>query len=331
MTVAILETTPVPTPAPVETEIKVERQMPWQDLVSPGLLMVGAVEAKTGITSQQMLQAADLDWDVAVRPLWRRMDDGTFKQHSKQREVYRVDNDAELGVCKTRYEVFSNREAFAFGDALVAQGTGKWTVAGQQNDGARVFMVMELGEGFDVLGGDSYQSYLFLRTSHGDGTSISAMVLPFRLQCTNQTSLARREAMSSWSIPHTTTVSARLDEARNALKLTMNYEAEFAKLAEKLAAVKVTDEKAKILLNAIVPQRRARRDDVIADILANYQASPTAAEFRGTGYGLLNGVTEYYDHVKTQRNGNARFESIMFGEGRIVRDGLTTNLLALTA
>lgn len=329
MTVAILETTPVPTPAPVET--KIERQMPWQDLVSPGLLMAGAVESQVGITSQQMLQAADLDWDVAIRPLMRLMNDGSIRPHSKQREVYRVDNEAELGVCKTRYEVFSNREAFAFGDALVAEGTGKWTVAGQQNDGARVFMVMELGEGFDVLGGDSYQSYLFLRTSHGDGTSISAMVLPFRLQCTNQTSLARREAMSSWSIPHTTTVSARLEEARNALKLTMNYEAEFAKLAEQLAAVKVSDEKAKMLLNAIVPKSRARRDNVIADILANYQTSPTAAEFRGTGYGLLNGVTEYYDHVKTQRNGNARFESIMFGEGRTVRDGLTTNLLALTA
>lgn len=322
MTVATVETPVVPTP-------EAARQMPWQDLVSPGLLMAGAVEAKDGITSQQMLQAADLDWDVAVRPLWRRMADGSFKQHTKQREVFRTDTEDELGVCKTRYEVFSNREAFAFGDALVSEGTGKWTVAGQQNGGARVFMVMELGEGFDVLGGDSYQSYLFLRTSHGDGTSISAMVLPFRLQCTNQTALARREAMSSWSIPHTTTVSARLEEARNALKLTMDYETEFAKLAEQLAAIKVTDEKAKALINSIVPQRRARRDDVISDILANYQTSPTAEEFRGTGYGLLNGVTEYYDHVKTQRNGNARFESIMFGEGRVVRDALTTNLLAL--
>lgn len=323
MTVATIETPVIPTPEAV-------RQMPWQDLVSPGIV-AGNVEAKNGLTSQEMLQAADLDWDVAVRPLWRRMADGSFKQHSKQREVFRTDTEDELGVCKTRYEVFSNREAFAFGDALVAEGTGKWTVAGQQNGGARVFMVMELGEGFNVLGGDSYQSYLFLRTSHGDGTSISAMVLPFRLQCTNQSALARREAMSSWSIPHTTTVSARLEEARNALKLTMNYEAEFAKLAEQLAAIKVTDEQVKALINSIVPTKRARRDDVIADIIANYQTSPTAAEFRGTGYGLLNGVTEYYDHVKTQRNGNARFESIMFGEGRIVRDGLTANLLSLAA
>ncbi len=325
MTIATIET-PV-----VNTNIAGERQLPWQELVSPGLMMAGAVESATGIDSQSMLQAADLDWDVAIRPLWRKKNDGVFVEHSKQREVYRVDTEQELGVCKTRYEVFSNREAFAFGDALVKDGTGKWTVAGQQNDGARVFMVMQLGEGFDVLGGDSYQSYLFLRTSHGDGTSISAMVIPFRLQCTNQSNLARREALSSWSIPHTTTVSARLDEARNALQLTMNYEAEFKKLAEQLASLKVTDEQVKALINKVVPMKRARRDDVIADIIANYQSSPTVEEFRGTGYGLLNGVTEYYDHVKTQRNGNARFESIMFGEGRTVRDGITAGLLALAA
>lgn len=327
MTVATIETPAAPAPAST-TE---SRRLPWQDLVSPGLMMAGAVEAKDGITSEQMLEAADLNWDVAVRPLWRRMNDGSFVQHPKQREVYRTDNEYPLGVCKSRYEVFSNREAFAFGDALVSEGTGKWTVAGQQNDGARVFMVMQLGEGFDVLGGDSYQTYLFLRTSHGDGTSISASVIPFRLQCTNQTALARREALSSWSIPHTTTVSSRLEEARKALQLTVNYEAEFAKVAEQLAAVKVSEEKAKALINSIVPARRARRDDVIGDIFANYQTSSTVGEFRGTGYGLLNGVTEYYDHVKRQNNGNARFESIMFGEGRTVRDALTQHLLALAA
>jgi phage/plasmid-like protein (TIGR03299 family) len=323
MTVATIET-------PVVTEPKAIRQMPWQDLVSPGIV-AGNVEAKDGLTSQEMLKAADLDWDVAKRPLWRRMSDGTFKQHSSRSEIYRVDNDAELGDCKSRYVPFQNREAFAFGDALVEQGVGKWTVAGQQNDGKRVFMVMELGEGFDVLGGDSYQTYLFLRTSHGDGTSISASVIPFRLQCTNQSALARREALSSWSIPHTTTVSERLEEARNALKLTMDYEAEFAKLAEQLASVKVTDEQIKMLLNNAVPTNRARRDDVIADVIANIQTSPTAEEFRGTGYWVLNGATEYYDHVKTQRNGNARFESIMFGEGRTVRDALSQAILALAA
>lgn len=305
------------------------RVLPWQGLVTTN--MVGNVESEQGLTSQQMLEAADLDWDVEVRPVLRHMRDGSTPQHSKLREVIRKDTEQELGFCRTRYEVFHNREAFAFGDELVAEGTGKWVVAGQQNDGARVFMTMKLGEGFDVLGGDAYQSYLFIRTSHGDGTSIQASVIPFRLWCINQSSLARREAKSTWSIPHTTTVADRVAEARQALKLTMDYEAEFKKIAEQIAAVKITDERAKALIASVIPERRSRRDDVIADILSNYQTSPTVEPFRGTGYGLFNGLTEYMDHVKVQRSDNARFESIMFGEGASARNKLITNLMALAA
>jgi phage/plasmid-like protein (TIGR03299 family) len=270
-----------------------------------------------------------MDWEVAARPLWRRLDSGEFEQHPKWREVYRTDNEGTLGVCRGRYEIFNNREAFAFGDELVSEGTGKWVTAGQQVGGARVFMVMKLGEGFDVLGGDSYQSYLYLRTSHGDGTSISASVIPFRLWCTNQNGAAIREAKSSWSIPHTTTVTARVEEAREALKLTMNYEAEFKKLADQLAAVKISDDKAKQLIASVFPENRARRDDIIADVISNYQSSPTVEPFRGTGYGLYNGLTEYMDHVKVQRNSNARFNSIMYGEGKKVQDQLLDNLRAL--
>lgn len=317
MTVELTETAPVPAP----------RRMSWEGLTT--LNMVGNTESEAGLTSQQMLEAANLDWDVDVRPLWRRLSNGEFKQHPKWREVYRTDNEDTLGVCRSRYNTFSNREAFAFGDELVTEGTGKWVTAGDQVGGARVFMVMELGEGFDVLGGDSYKTYLYIRTSHGDGTSISARVIPFRLWCLNQNSAAISSAISEWSVPHTTTVKDRLEEARNALQLTVNYEAEFKKLAEQLASVKVDDDVAKRLISSVFPDTRARRDAIIGDVISNYQTSPTVEPFRGTGYGLYNSLTEYMDHVKVQRNDNARFQSIMYGEGQKVQDTLVKNLLAL--
>lgn len=319
MTIAAIE---APTSEPTAP-----RRMPWAGLVSTN--MVGNVEAEEGLTSEQMLEASNLNWDVDIRPLWRRMNDGSFEQHPKQREVYRVDNEDPLGICRTRYETFSNREAFAFGDALVEQGKGKWVVAGQQAGGARVFMVMKLGEGFEVLGGDSYQNYLYLRTSHGDGTSVSASVIPFRLWCLNQNGLATRQALSNWSVPHTTTVKDRLAEARNTLKLSVDYEAEFKKIADQLASVKVTDEQAKKLIDSVVHPRRARRDDVVTDILENYQHSETVEPFRGTGYGLFNALTEYMDHIQRRRSDNARFESIMHSEGANTRNNLLRNLQAL--
>lgn len=317
MTVELMENAPT----------QVTRRMSWEGLTTVN--MVGNTESETGLTSQQMLEAANLDWDVDVRPLWRRLNNGEFTQHPKWREVYRTDNENTLGVCRSRYNTFSNAEAFAFGDDLVSEGAGRWVTAGDQVGGARVFMVMELGEGFDVLGGDSYKTYLYIRTSHGDGTSISARIIPFRLWCLNQNSAAIKSAISEWAVPHTTTVKDRLEEARNALKLTMNYEAEFQKLAEQLAGVKVNDETAKRLIESVFPANRARRDDIIGDVISNYQTSPTVEPFRGTGYGLYNGLTEYMDHVKVQRNDNARFQSIMYGEGQKVQDQLVRALMAI--
>lgn len=306
-----------------------DRVMPWDGLIEKNF--VGNIEAAQGLDSKSMLQAAGMDWEVGTRPLWRRMDDGKMVQHSKQREVYRLDNQDELGVCKSRYEVFHNREAFEFGDTLTQEGTGKWVVAGQQNGGARVFMVMELGDTFDVLDGDTYQSYLYVRTSHGDGTSVSASVIPFRLWCTNQNGAAIRSAKSTWSIPHTTTVKDRVEEARQALRLTTNYEAEYKKLAEQLVSVKVSNDKAKALISGLIGPKRARRDDMIADIMSNYQTSESVAPYLGTGYGLLNGLTEYMDHLKPRRNGNAQFQSVMYGEGKSYREDLVQNLLALAS
>ena len=323
MTVATIETTDTTTDETTE----VKRVPAWQSLVQTN--MVGNVEAPQGLGSADMLQAAGLDWGVEARPLWRRVGEDQFEQSTKSREVFRTDTGAQLGTVRNRYEVFSNHDAFAFGDELVQEGTGKWVVAGQQNGGARVFMVMKLGEGFEVLGGDSYETYLYIRTSHGDGTSISARIIPFRLWCANQNGAAIASAKSSWSIPHTTTVKARVDEARNALQLSVNYEAEFQKLAEQLADIKVSDDRVKLMLNSIIPERRARRDDMIADIITNYQTSETVEPFRGTGYGVYNAFTEYMDHLKTQRTPNARFESIMHGEGDKLQNKLVAGIQAL--
>jgi phage/plasmid-like protein (TIGR03299 family) len=304
------------------------RQMPWAGLTTN---CVGNTESQDGVDSLTMLQGAGLDWDVAIRPLWIRKNSGEFVQHSKSREVYRTDNEQSLGTVKSRYETFSNREAFAFGDELVNNGDAHWVTAGQQNGGSRVFMTMEIGDGFRVLGEDDYKLFLFLRTSHGDGTSVSASIVPFRVWCLNQSQAVIRERVSTWAIPHTTTIKDRVEEARQSLRLTASYADEFQVLMERLAGVTVTDDKAKLLVGSMIDPNRSRRDAMIEGIMTTYQESATVEPYRGTGYGLLNGVTEYMDHVKRQNSANARFNSIMGGEGAKYRNEIIQNLLALAA
>lgn len=297
------------------------RQLPWSGIAS------GTANNDELLTAQEMLQRAGMDWDVELRPLWRKMSDGSFKEHPKAREVYRCDNEETLGVVRGHYQLFSNREAFAFGDALVESGDAHWAEAGMQLGGARVFMTMKIGEGFTVLGEDDYEMYVFIRTGHDGYVSISASVVPFRVTCLNQNQLVIAKRRTSWTIQHTSSANTRIDEARRSLAITLEYQDEFTQVADKLAVTRVTDHKAEMILDTILPEKRSRRDQMLAEIVAHYNMSPTVEPYRGTAYGLLNALTEYMDHFKRSRSANARFESIMWGEAARARNTLTTILM----
>ena len=300
------EITTARTPRPIPE--LASRRLPWAPLVT------GSADPGEHLTSEELIRKAGLDWGVGIRPLYRKLDNGEFVQHTRVRETYRDDNEQELGAVCTRYEPFSNLDAFKFGDALVETGQGRWVDAGMQARGRRVFMTMLLQE-FSVLGNDPYELYLFLRASHDGTTAVDPFLVPFRVSCTNQMGMVRRQNIFHTSILHTGTIRERAAEAQSALLATVNYQAEFSRIAERLAAEAVSDEKVNAVFKAIVPENRPRRDDMIADMLHVYNTSQDLAGQDPNGYKVLNAVTEYFDHVKNWQNPNSRFNAIMWGEG----------------
>jgi hypothetical protein len=61
-----------------------------------------------------------------------------------------------------------------------------------------------------------------------------------------------------------------------------------------------------------------RRENVLADILSLYESNDRNVfpEQRGTAYNMLNAVTNYVDHARSARGGDAgRYESALFGHG----------------
>jgi phage/plasmid-like protein (TIGR03299 family) len=292
------------------------RKLPWEGIAS------GKADEGELLTSQQMLGKAGLDWDVEIRPLWRKLSDGTFQQHPRAKEVYRTDNEESLGTVRGHYHPFPNREAFAFGDALVESGDGHWAEAGMQLGGARVFMTMKIGESFQVLGEDAYDMYVFIRTGHDGYVSISASVVPFRVECLNQNQLVLSRRRTSWTIQHTSSVKTRIAEARRSLAITREYQDEFSRIAERFAMIRISNVQAERLIDSVIPEKRSRRAQMITEIVNLYRSSPTIDPYRGTAYGLLNGLTEYMDHHRRQRSANARFESTMWGEAARARNAL---------
>jgi len=68
---------------------------------------------------------------------------------------------------------------------------------------------------------------------------------------------------------------------------------------------------------------KARRAEARSMVLGIYDCSPTVSEFAGTGWGFLQSVSEYVEHVAIPRGGDAgvarRAEGMLFGDGPATR------------
>lgn len=331
--VAVLE--PVTEPVTADTTIAppATRQLPWAGIAT------GSANENELLTSAEMLARAGLDWEVGIRPYQRLIRPATYTEgklvtaaeyepSGRMHETYRLDNGTELGAVRRRYEVLQNREAFEFGDSLVTGGKGRWVTGGQQSGGSRVFMTMLLDEEFQVLD-DTFVTYMFFSTSHDGSRAISAYITPIRVFCTNQTGIVRDNNFGRFNIQHTPSMQGKLANAAESIRVAGEYSTLLKAEAEKLAAVQVDEDKAKLIIASVIPQRRARREEMVEEIVAHTQSSPTVAGYENTGWFWLNGLTEFMDHVKPQRNGNARFESITFGEGAKFRTEMAVKLAAL--
>lgn len=301
-----------------------------------------------------MLEAAGLNYDVAFRPFYEYQDvtptvvtsvnpdnprqemtvtnltvntEPRLVEATDIRRTYRTDTGRAFGAVKSKYVITQNRDAFAFADALIGEGKGRWVAAGEQYGGLAVFGLMELeGMEIKVAGQDPINQYLMVRTSHNGGLGIQAGVVSMRTMCQNMVNVQMAGAQQKWTIRHVGSLEGKLEDARNSLQLTTVYaqtlEAELNKLVEK----EITEERSRHLLERVIPKSRSRRDVIIDDIV-RYSTDVTGVNgYQGTAYGLLNGLTDYFDHGIKRQNAASRFLEQTDGEGAKYRNDLFRQL-----
>ena len=92
-------------------------EVPWHGLGTP---------VPKGVTAENMIRAAGLDWEVELRPARGAREINRKKEFSRY-EVVRTprpnSNEGEvlLGVVSRRYKPLQNLEAFAFFDPIVGE------------------------------------------------------------------------------------------------------------------------------------------------------------------------------------------------------------------
>lgn len=290
------------------------RRKPW-DVAS---WSEGQKDQGVYATSAEMLEAAGLaNMDVELRPTYVKGPRGLWQSTGSYATVARDGRVLGTGMSK-RYKVLQAEEAFAFGDAIVDSGEAKWERAGSVRGGETIFGCMELQHlGIRVPGDDrggDLQPYLLIVNSFGGWTPFAGIIAFIRPVCINTFQAAYgTKTKHRFAIKHTGTLDGKLQMAREALGIAFQHTEEVKALAERLMTTRLVEDQVRDIIDQVWPKapsakRDEPRSEVAVAVQAQYDASPTLDGIRGTGWGLLNAVTEYLDHVaeyRPQGNGSA--------------------------
>jgi phage/plasmid-like protein (TIGR03299 family) len=294
-------------------------------------------------TSSEAIQHAGLDYIVEKRPLftydtdnhvWGNPDAIPEIEVPNFFATVRADTEQVLGVVGNDYEVVQNRDAFSFFDAIVGGGDGiLYETAGSLGNGERVFITAKLPDYIRVGRKDWIEQYLFLATSHDGLGSITAAFTPIRIVCNNTLNAALQNHSGAIQIRHTASANERLKQAHTLMGINRTLGAEMEELFNQWAQVRITDTEVKKLIQiAMAPNKEVLENlaggksdllsthytNIVDNVYEYALGSPTQQleTVAGTVFGAYNAVTGYFQNVRSFKNENAKFKSIMDGTAK---------------
>jgi len=277
------------------------------------------------LTSQECLKYGGLDYQVGIRPakvlLPNENGEDQLFDVPKTNITYREDNNVVLGSVGDRYTVVQNKNAFTFFDAIVGKGEAIYETAGALGEGERIFISAKMPDYININGTDDITEMFVLLTSSHDGTgAIKAMVTPIRVVCQNTLNFAMQGCTNKVSIRHTMNAETALANAHKLLGITNQYAQEMDEMFNHLNTVKVSDSAAKDVIAKLFPSDKDGDDiptrtlNMREALYENYLTGVGQKGIVGTAYGLLQGTTYYTNHVRSYKDDDTKFKSIMEGQ-----------------
>lgn len=281
----------------------------------------------TAQTAKQALKTAKLDWKVELEPMYRKNKSGKYDEIEDRFAVVRKDTDVMLGNVGSVFQPLQNVDAFDFMDQLVGKGSAAYHVALEIKGGREVLLVAKMPS-FKLLGSDPHDLYTILRNGHTGGRAVQEILTPVRINCTNMMPCAIRAAKHRFAIVHNQSMQAKIAEAAATLNRVQTYVDAFKAFGEAMAKVKLTEAKARVYLDEVLPDR-PKIAEFKDNVILTMKESPSIEGHRTDGWGLLNAVTEYMEHGRRDRGREGRLVDVLDGAARRVRTELIEMLEAV--
>jgi len=288
-----------------EERIYVDRTTTWHAIGK-------SVEECTNI--EQVLRASGLDYTVEKRPIFMNSGRGfntATVQIPNRFVTVRTSDNHPYDVVSDKYEVIQNRDAFDFVNFMGEQVS--FEKAGETENGM-VYIIAKLPE-VSILG-DGFTPHVIFRNGFDGKTKITAAICPLRIVCQNQFNFAFKNTQNAVTIRHVANAEAKLQEAKEVLKLSADYMGAITEMAERFAAMKISQSRLEKVVDYLFPMpdienmnafKRNRLEVARAGFIAAHNADDNS-NFRGTAWGLVNAYTDFVTHKDPAGKTDTRFE-----------------------
>ena len=302
-------------------------------------------ELQAGADMAAWRKAAGMDWVIESAPVCYTAtqydpkldcdrEAGRFTFPSRN-VLYRSDTKAPLSVVSDRYKPVQPMEVLEFFNDLVTESGFRLHTAGTLFGGKRLWALAETGKFGEVSKGDGVGGFLLLSTSADKSLATTARFTSVRVVCNNTLGMATTHYSSMVSFTHARefdheAMKAKLGQAVASFGSFMDM-AKFLR-KQKLSVAQANKFVADLLIK---PTKLTDPDYSVLEtrgfekIMGLFDGGALGSNMAGhTKWGMLNAVTEYYDHHLPSRTNDARLNSAWFGSSDALKARAVDLLLA---
>jgi phage/plasmid-like protein (TIGR03299 family) len=287
-------------------------------------------------------ERAGLTWEPELRRLYRKIETATLAQldsmgypvdprarresldspyviqeikfeEANAQEVVRNDTGAFLGTVSDRFELLLNSQMGPIIETILEQPNVKFDTAGSLKGGRLVYVTALIDEPVQIKGDSSITlTYIVILNSHDGSGACKVLFTSVRVVCANTFGAADRQGDETglqFSFRHTTGMSDRIAQAKDALQGARQSTMEWVETAEMLgvqpfgwgkqeqfierflAMPPVGSASIRVQQNVVEARSKLRR--LITD--------RTNSNENGSALGMFNAAVEYVDHVRPYR------------------------------
>ena len=296
-------------------EIAFVGETPWHGL---------GQEINPDATIEEWQVQAGMDWTIESAPVqfFGAGDNQNLHTFDGQRVLHRSDTKAPLSVVTNRYHPVQPKEVLEFFRSLVDTAGFKIQVAGTLMGGRRMWAIAQTGRYGEVAKDDGVGGFLLLSTSCDRTLATTARFTSVRVVCNNTLQMAMSDKSHIVSFTHLSKFDPEKMQTR--LMGAVSSFGSFMESAKVLQAQQLNAKAAERFLSDLITpmsQIQGENFDVTKNksyqkILSLFDGQAKGFELVGhTKWGMLNAVTEYFDHHAPARSDDARLDSAWFGRG----------------